>query len=351
MTMTAIISMMESVFIQLHFHHPTTTATMGRIFQGFVVIAVAVVSALMYSYQEMTAKTAESIAQLQLDEMEEASAPLSPQEQQEAFQKLPHVVKTYLQKAIPSMNSDNIASVKRVKSLSLQQEGTIRINGKHSHWVPFTASQFFSSSLTNIGFVWDALVFMAEPIPTFVSKDVHLDLAFFVQDTYVKGKGLLEARLLGVVPVAHFEDSPDINAGELMRWLAESFLFPTVFLPSLKNDGILTWSEGMGEHASQKARLSVTDPQSNQTKASVTVTFDKETGLPLSVLGLRAKAITDKHGIGGVSYTKWQGSFQNYTEVEGMLIPTTFHAGWWKGEKKLELYFKGENKDFHYEYY
>jgi hypothetical protein len=41
--------------------------------------------------------------------------------------------------------------------------------------------------------------------------------------------GLLEARLLGVVvPVTHIEGNPDINAGTLMRWLAESLLFPTV---------------------------------------------------------------------------------------------------------------------------
>lgn len=320
---------------------------MGRLLQGFAIIAVAVLSALVYSWRDMTNKTARSIALLKQEFEEETIPTLSPQQQQEAFHKLPPVVQTYLTKAILNLNKNDVASYnKRVKSLAMKQKGTFRMG---SHWVPFSATQYFSSMLHNLGFVWDAMVFMAEPVPTFMSKDAHLDLAFYVQDTYVQGKGLLEARLLGVVPVAHFEDSPDINAGELMRWLAESLLFPTLLLPTTEKGGI-QWSTAANQDPN-KARLSITDPHSKEPKVSLTVTFDETTGLPTSVMGMRAKASNDEYGIGGVSYTRWQGVVGGFTDVEGMMIPTKFNAGWWEGETKLELYFKGENYDFEYEYF
>lgn len=322
---------------------------MGRILQGFVIVAVAVLSALVYSYREMTSNTARSIALLQ-EELQDTSlpSPLSPQEQQELFNDLPSVVQTYLSKALPNMDKTNVASIKRIRSLQMKQKGTFKMN---ANWVPFTASQYFSSLLQNLGFVWDATVFMKEPIPTFMTskENVHLDLAFLVQDLYVRGKGMLEARLLGVLPVAHLDNSPEINAGELMRWLAESFLYPTVLIPTTNKGGI-QWNK-MANDDPNKARLTVTDPSSKQNKVSVTVQFDETTGLPVSVMGLRAKATGDEYGIGGVSYTKWQGILSEYTEVEGgMLVPTKFDAGWWEGEKKLELYFKGENYDLEYQY-
>jgi len=319
--------------------------TMGRILQGFLIIAVAVVSALVYSYRAMTSKTAHSIALLK-EELNETTSPLSPQQQQQVFDNLPPVVQTYLTKALTNLDKQNVASHKRIKSLTMKQKGTFQMG---NHWVPFTATQYFSAVPHNIGFVWDAMVFMAEPVPTFVSKHVHLDLAFFVQDTHVRGKGLLEARLLGVLPVAHLEDSPDINAGELMRWLAESMLFPTVLLPSSEQGGV-QWT-GAADQDPNKARVSVQDSHSKQTKVSLTVQFDETTGLPVSVMGMRAKATGDEYGIGGVSYTRWSGNMRDYVEVDGMMVPTKFDAGWWEGEKKLQLYFKGENYDLQYEYY
>ena len=318
---------------------------MGRVvLQFFVAVAVAVLAALVYSFRDMKLKTARSILLLQ-EEMEETVPVLSPERQQEEFNKLPPVVQYYLVKTLPDMDKNNVASVKRVKSLKLKQKGTIRMD---QHWVPFTATQFFSAALENIGFVWDATVFMAEPIPTYFSSAVHLDLAFLVQDTYVRGKGLLEARLLGVVPVAHLENNPDINAGELMRWLAESLMFPTVLLPT--HEGGVKWSPA-ADMDPLKARLSIGDPRNKQTKVSLTVHFNETSGLPFSLVGMRAKADTGKYAEpGSFSYTRWEGVVGEYTTIEGMVVPTHFDAGWWEG-KKLELYFKGENYDVEYDYF
>lgn len=345
---------------------------MGRLLQLLTAVAVAVIAALVYSFRDMTVQTAGSIALLRQDEEEallamkldskneESQSPqlqlLSAERQQEEFDKLPPVVQTYLEKAVPHLDKTNVASTvatTRVKSLAIKQKGTFSL--KENHWVPFTATQFFSAALYNLGFVWDAVVFMAEPIPTFVSNDIHLDLPVFVQDTYVRGKGLLEARFLGVLPVAHVYDNADINAGELMRWLAESLLFPTVLLPT--HDNILQWKPAadMDPH---KARLTIVDPQSTkggkqQTKVSLTVHFNETTGLPSMFVGMRAKADTGPNAEpGAFSYTRWQGNVGTYIDVNGMKVPSNFQAGWWNSKKKsLDLYFKAENYDFDYEYY
>jgi hypothetical protein len=316
---------------------------MGRILQGFVIVTVAVVSSLVYSWREMTTTTARSIALLQ-EKVEPLTPPLSPKRQEQVFNELPSVVQTYLTKALPAFNKDNISSYStRIESLTMKQKGTFRI--QDNDWEPFTATQVVSANPQNVGFVWDAIVYVKEPIPTFLkSSDAHLELPCFVQDTYVKGKGSLNARLLGVLRVAHLEDSPDINAGELLRWLAESFLIPTVFL----TNEMLEWTPI--ESDPNKARLTVTDPLAPKHPVSLTITFDAETGMPVSAMGLRAKATGDEFGIGGFSYTRWQGNFGEYEKVDGMMVPTKCDVGWYQGKDTLNLYFKGENYDFRYQY-
>jgi hypothetical protein len=309
----------------------TSSATMGRtILNGFMIVAVAALSALMYQYRDMTQKTARSVELLKedFDHSETFSLDL--------FDKMPPVVQDYLTKALPELKKDP-ASVKRVKHLHMKQKGTFLMKDS---WVPFTAVQDFSGALSNLGFVWDATVFLPELMPGFSTALGHFDLPVIVQDTYVRGKGLLAARLLGVLPVAHFEDNPEINAGELLRWLAESFLFPTVLIPTDK--GVITWSPSVNDDP-LKARLTVNDPHKNN-KGTLTVQFN-ENGLPVSITGMRHKAKGNEFVI-----ARWEGQMYDYKLVHGMMIPTRFDAGWWEG-KKLELYFKGENIGFEYDFF
>lgn len=101
---------------------------MGRLLQGFVIVAVAVLSALVYSYRDMTSKTARSIALLQQEVVVSEIPLLSPQEQEQAFNELPPVVQTYLKKAIPNLNTaDFFSSVKHIKSLTMKQKGTFKM--------------------------------------------------------------------------------------------------------------------------------------------------------------------------------------------------------------------------------
>jgi hypothetical protein len=254
----------------------------------------------------------------------------------ELFAGLPQVVQDYLKMAIPELAKDP-ASVKHVKHLQMKQKGTFRMEDS---WVPFTAVQHFSGALSNLGFVWDAIIFLPELLPGFSTSLGHFALPVMVQDTYVRGKGLLEARLLGVLPVAHFEDNPEINAGELLRWLGECFLFPTVLIPA--DNGVITWSPSVNGDP-LRARVTVNDPNLKN-KGTLTVQFN-ETGFPVSITGMRHKAKGDDFFL-----ARWEGQMHDFKLVHGLMIPTRVDAGWWE-KKELQLYFKGENIDVEYDFF
>jgi len=54
----------------------------------------------------------------------------------------------------------------------------------------------------------------------------------FVHDAYVIGKGVLTARLAGLITVMSMPESPELAQGELMRFFAEAAWYPTALLPS-----------------------------------------------------------------------------------------------------------------------
>ncbi|HXH12974.1 MAG TPA: DUF6544 family protein [Alphaproteobacteria bacterium] len=43
-----------------------------------------------------------------------------------------------------------------------------------------------------------------------------------VHDAYGAGQGLLQAKLIGLVPLVHQRDTPEMAEGQLMRFLAEA---------------------------------------------------------------------------------------------------------------------------------
>jgi len=96
----------------------------------------------------------------------------------------------------------------------LQQRGQIRL-GPDRAWMPFTAEQTMAATETR--FVWRARFTMA-PLLTGV-----------VEDAFEDGHGRLDARLWGLVPVAHARGG-DVDRSEAQRYLAELVWCPTAFL-------------------------------------------------------------------------------------------------------------------------
>ena len=185
-----------------------------------------------------------------------------------------------------------------VRTVRLQQEGEFRLGDAMAPWKPLSATQHYT--VDPPGFVWDARVAILPLVPV------------RVVDMYKAGKGTLRAKILSRVPVADAEPSPELNSGELMRYLAETVWFPTSLLPG---EGV-DWMP-VDEH-SAKATI-------DQRGATVSLVFHFNDRNEVE----RVYARNRPRDVGGTfEPTPWTGHFSNYQLRNGMLIPTDGEVEW-----------------------
>ncbi|WP_009632068.1 DUF6920 family protein [Synechocystis sp. PCC 7509] len=203
-----------------------------------------------------------------------------------------------------------------VSAVKLFQQGEFNLNEMKDKWNPFTATQLFVAQ--RLGFDWDARIQIA-PL-----------LNAFVHDTYLLGEGNLHASLLGLFTLAKMHDTPELNQGELLRFLAEAVWYPTALLPS---QGVV-W-EAINDTS---ARGTLTD---GATTVSLVFQFNAE-GV---ISTIRAEArYRDK-----LTAMPWVGRFGEYSIQNGMLIPLYGEVGW-EHPEGLRLYFKGKITEINYEF-
>jgi hypothetical protein len=177
---------------------------------------------------------------------------------------------------------------------SSQGEFRMRLDGG---WHPFTATQFFSVSPR--AFVWEADINLA-PL-------VHVN----VTDRYLDGEGAINARAAAIVPVADEHGTPELAAGELLRYLAEGVMMPTALLPA---SGV-SWTP-IDEHS---ARATLAD-------GGVTVSADFHFGLRDEIV--RVSALRYRLNHGRLELTPWMGYFGEYRSIQGMMVPMEGHVAW-----------------------
>lgn len=182
-----------------------------------------------------------------------------------------------------------------VRTVQLHQRGTFRFE-EDGDWHPFTATQHVTTNPP--GFVWDAEIRIASLVPVRVI------------DAYKRGKGALRARLLSVVPVADAAADPELNEGELLRYLAESVWFPTALLPG---EGV-AW-EAVDENA---ARATL---EHRGTTASAVFHFDD--GHVERIVAERPYRDED-----GYERHTWTGYWRDYRERDGLVVPTEGEVEW-----------------------
>jgi hypothetical protein len=171
------------------------------------------------------------------------------------------------------------------------------------------------------GFMWNARISMMRP-----------GLAVRVIDSYIAGKGLLHAAMLGLFTVAKVEGGGEIARGEFMRFFAEAAWYPTALLPS---QGV-HW-EAVGEHS---VNASIVDGP-----LTLTLLFRfNDAGLIDSV---RAEA---RGGMVGnkVVMTPWECSMSDYAVRDGMTVPITGEA--WMRPDGRKPYFHGTIRSLTYEF-
>lgn len=223
---------------------------------------------------------------------------------------LPQPIQRHLQKSL-GLASPNEA-VRRIKMLSINQRGRFLLNGK---WIDFTARQLFSASDANPGFVWEAN--MKLPMFSLFGRSL-VTLPIHVKDAYVNGRGTMVGKLLGALTIVDMRDTPELNEGELSRWLGECIIFPTALIPADGKYGRkLRWKEseddsGNEETATATAVLEgapcrTTDGAEHKVKTEIKFCCSKETGLVHSIYAMRPYA---EPGQKDVKMLPWEVSKQ-----------------------------------------
>jgi hypothetical protein len=155
-------------------------------------------------------------------------------------------------------------------------------------WINITGEQYATTEKP--GFIWKGTTSM-----------------FVARDMYISDKGRLIATLLSVYNVADAKGEK-YNEGELLRWLGESVLYPTNFLP---NDR-LNWSP----IDSTTARLTF---NYNGLSLFFKITFNE--------IGEITQMETKRY-MGEENLETWVIKATNYKELNNVLIPTAFDVLW-----------------------
>jgi len=185
-----------------------------------------------------------------------------------------------------------------ITGVHLRATGTFNMSESSQHWVPFTSDQRVITRRP--GFDWDARMAM---LPGLVVR---------VHDAYVDGQGVLHAALLAILPLVSQRNTPEVAAGELMRFLAEAAWYPTVLLPS---QGV-RW-EAVDEHS---ARATLSD---GATTVSLVFQFGDD-GLIRAVFAeQRPRTVA-----GRIVPTPWLGRWSDWQWLNGVRVPTRGEVAW-----------------------
>lgn len=201
---------------------------------------------------------------------------------------LPEPVRRYVERCVPP--SGPPPSVVR-----LSQRGEMRLKPDGS-WTPFHATQHIA--VGHVGFVWHAKLSMGGFVPT------------DAVDAYRRGEGRLEARLLGVLPMAR-AGGREIARAQALRYLAEIPWAPhaTFANPELAWRALPDGAAEVGLTGSDR---------------SATLRFDFDSsGDVVCVSGKRPR-----HERGRTEELPWVGEYSDHGTLGGVRIPLRAEVRW-----------------------
>jgi Family of unknown function (DUF6544) len=181
-------------------------------------------------------------------------------------------------------------------------------------WRPFRAVEHFT--VLPPAFIWDASIRMAPLVPV------------RVLDSYAKGVGTTNGRLLSLVTVVNAGGNGHIAQAALQRYLAEAAWMPTALLPRAG----VHWTP----IDQNSARATIVD---GAVEATVDFHFAPD-GEITSACAERFRA-----GDAGHALTPWEGRFAGYRRWNGMMIPTEAEVAWIEPGGRAP-YWRGRTVDF-----
>ena len=206
-----------------------------------------------------------------------------------------------------------------IGAVSIELAGTFNMSATGEQWKPFTSRQ--RVVIRRPGFLWDAQVSV---LPGLVVR---------VVDSYVTGKGLPRAAILGLFTVAKVSGGGEIARGEFMRFVAEAAWYPTTLLPC----------QGVRWEA-------VDDRSANATLVDGPLTLTLL--FRLNAAGLIDSFRADARGAMDAKemvMLPWEGRWSNYQTRDGMTVPFTGEVAWVRPEGPRP-YFRGTVKSLTYEF-
>ena len=177
--------------------------------------------------------------------------------------------------------SENIPFISYIR---LKHGGRFKPQNK---WMKIKGEEYFTTE--NPGFIWYGKV------PLISARDL-----------YYNGEGNLIVKLLHFIKIVD-EKGPEINQGEMLRWLAEAPLFPTALLPSDK----ISW-EAIDDFSAKV----VFTYKNMQVEGNFHFAESGE------IKRFTAKRFYNK------TLENWTGYYNEYKTIEGVKIPFHLEVEW-----------------------
>lgn len=182
-----------------------------------------------------------------------------------------------------------------IRTIRLKQQGFMRQGADQQKWLPLVAEQKFTTSPPSL--LWRGAI---RPLPL---------VSISATDQFSHGHGVMRVKLWPFIPMGHAQ-GPEIDQGELQRYMGEMVWFPTAWL----SDAI-EW-QGIDDH-SVRAIL-----REAGIEAAVVLHINEQGQLTQ----LTAERYREVHGT--YKLEKWSVEVQDYHEVSGMRIPTVVEVTW-----------------------
>lgn len=220
------------------------------------------------------------------------------------FQALPAPVAAYFRFALQDGQQP-------IRTAQIWHKGEFSLNHK---WIPFASVQNFSAHPA--GFVWDAKMKMNR----------FLDVR--VRDSFLGGRGAMKVKLMSLFSMMNAHDDAGLDAGSLMRYLAELVWLPTALLPS-KN---LQWTP----IDDQRALATLSD---GETTVSLEFSFNERGEINSFFAPARPYSTKSE-----TREFPWAGRLWSYQQRNGVMIPLEGEVSWQMPEGNAP-YYKGKIVD------
>lgn len=192
------------------------------------------------------------------------------------------------------LNYAQVVGKDPIRTVRLRQQGYMRMQPGQK-WLPMVAEQYFTTNPP--AFLWHTTI---QSFPL---------VSISATDQFFQGHGTMRIKLWSVIPLGN-ASGPEMDQGELQRFLLEMAWFPTAWL----SDAI-EWQA-----------IGADSVQATIHKQGVTTSGKLHVNEQGQLTHLTAQRYREEHT--HYRLDPWTAESSDYQEVEGMRIPTRSEVTW-----------------------